>query len=774
MPLPSQTPRLLRFGVFEVDPRARELRKSGLRIKLQDQPLQVLVMLLEHPGEMVTREELQRRLWPADTFVDFDHSLNSAVTKLREALGDQAENPRFIETLHRRGYRFIAPVEGHVDAPEMGTGSQRDTDSARVTVSAKAAAANAIRLRWKLIFPTVVLALAVAISFYFHRTPKITNQDTIVLGDFTNTTGDTVFDGTLRQGLAVQLEQSPFLSLISDQRLQQTLRLMGQPADARLTPEIARELCQRTQSAAVLDGSIASLGRQYVLGLKAVNCRTGDVLAEEQATADGKERILKALSDAAAKLRAKLGETLNTVQKFDTPLEQATTPSLEALQAYTLGRNAMEGSDWSAVPFFQRAIRLDPNFSMAYARLGTSYRNLAELTLGTESMRKAYELRERVSELEKFYIESHYDEIVTGDMEKARRVYEVWAQTYPRDWTPPLDLSNIYMFYGQHDKALAEARESLRLAPNPLGYGALVFCYLALNRLEEARSAAEEAQAKKLDSPYLHLSMYQLAFLRNDAVGMAQQLAWAAGKPGVEDLLLASEANTVAYAGEMEKAREFSRRAVASAERAKKKEVAADFEGDAALREALFGNAVEARQRAAAALGLSNNRNAQFRVALALAFAGDAVRAQMLADDLGKRFPEHTLVQFSYLPTIRAQLALSRNDSSKAIEALQPVAPYELGYPGGLCPVYVRGEAYLAAHQGNEAAAEFQKILDHRGIMVGVVSALARLQLGRAYVLAGDKNRARTAYQDFLTLWKDADPDIPVLKQAKAEYAKLQ
>jgi tetratricopeptide (TPR) repeat protein len=726
-------------------------------------------------GKQCRAKSSAKRLWSSDTFVDFDAGVNTAINRLREALGDQAENPRFIETLHRHGYRFIAPVEGQLDAPEMGTGPQRDTDSAQVTVSAKAAAATAIRLRWKLIFPAVVLALAVAISFYFHRTPKITNKDTIVLGDFTNTTGDTVFDGTLRQGLAVQLEQSPFLSLISDQRLQQTLRLMGQPADARLTPEIARELCQRTQSAAVLDGSIASLGSQYVLGLKAVNCRTGDALAEEQATADGKERVLKALSDAAAKLRAKLGETLNTVQKFDTPLEQATTPSLEALQAYTLGRKATAGSDWSAaVPFFQRAIRLDPNFAMAYARLGTSYRNLAELTLGTESMRKAYELRERVSELEKLDIEALYDEIVTGNMEKARRVYEVWAQTYPRDWIPRIHLFTIYFFFGQHDKALAEARESLRLAPNALGYSALVFCYLALNRLEEARSAAEEAQAKKFDSPYLHLSMYQLAFLRNDAVGMAQQLAWAAGKPGVEDLFLASEANTVAYSGQMEKAREFSRRAAASAERAEEKEVAANDEAAAALREALFGNAVEARQWAAAALGLSNNRNVQFRATLALAFAGDAVRAQMLADDLGKRDPEHTLVQFNYLPTIRAQLALSRNDSSKAIEALQPVAPYELGSPGELCPVYVRGEAYLAAHQGNEAAAEFQKILDHRGIMVNPVGALARLQLGRAYVLADEKDKARTAYKDFLALWKDADPDIPILKEAKAEYAKLQ
>jgi tetratricopeptide (TPR) repeat protein/predicted Ser/Thr protein kinase len=655
---------------------------------------------------------------------------------------------------------------------------KRDTESARVTISATAGAATGIEKRWKAIVPAgvAVLALSVGGYFYFHRTLKLTDKDTIVLADFTNTTGDTVFDGTLRQALAVQLEQSPFLSLVSEGRIQQTLRLMGQPADARLTPEFAREICERTASAAVLDGSIARLGSQYVLGLKAVTCRTGDALVEEQATADGKERVLKALGDAAEKLRAKLGETLSTVQKFDTPLEQATTSSLEALQAYSLGRKAGAGSDWAAaVPFFQRAIRLDPNFAMAYARLGMGYRNLGEPSLGTENTRKAYELRERVSEPEKFYIESHYYEIATGALEKARQVYELWAQTYPRDWTPPMNLQVIYRDFGQYDKALAEVRETLHLDPNALGYSNLVFCYLALNRLEEARSAAEEAQAKKFDSPALRFYLYLLAFLQNDVAGMAQQVAWATGKPGVEDVLLAYEADTAAYSGRLRNARDLSRRAVASAERVEEKEVAASYEAKAALREALFGNAVEARQGAAAALGLSNGQGVQFGAALALAFAGDAVRAQTLADDLGWRFPENTIVHLNYLPTIRAQLTLSRNDSSKAIEALQAVAPYELGNPGGLYPAFVRGEAYLAAHQGTEAAAEFHKMLDHRGIVVNQpIGALAHLGLGRAYVLQGDTAKAKVAYQDFLTLWKDADPDIPVLKVAKAEYVKLQ
>jgi serine/threonine protein kinase/Flp pilus assembly protein TadD len=631
----------------------------------------------------------------------------------------------------------------------------------------------------------VAAGLAVGAWLYFaRRAQALTDKDTIVLADFTNTTGDAVFDDTLRQGLAVQLEQSPFLSLVSDRRIQQTLRLMGQRADAKLTPEITHDLCQRTESAAIIGGSIVSLGSQYVLGLRAVNCRTGDALAEEQATAEGKERVLKALGEAADKLRGKLGESLNTVTKFDTPLEQATTVSLDALKAYTLGRKTLgaKGDFAAAVPLFHLAIRLDPNFAIAYAALGVSYANLGETSLASENTKKAYELRQRVSEREKFYIESHYYQFVTGDLEKARQVYELWAQTYARDSVPPNNLRVIYWQLGQYDKCLAEARETFRIDQgSSQSYAALVNSYRQLNRLEESRTTAEEAQAKELDSPILHLNLYLLDFLKDDPAGMAQQVAWAEGKPGWEDLLLANEAFTAAYSGRLGTARELSRQAVASAERAEEKEVAASYEVDAARREALFGNAADARRRGAAALWLSTGRDVQYGAALALASAGDAARAQALADDLGKRFPEDTVVQFNYLPTIRAQLALSHGDSSKAIEALQAASPYELGTPANgafvpaLYPVYVRGEAYLAAHRGSEAAAEFQTILDHRSIVTNdPIGALAHLGLGRAYAMQRDTAKARAAYQDFLTLWKDADPDIPILKQAKAECAKLR
>jgi eukaryotic-like serine/threonine-protein kinase len=642
------------------------------------------------------------------------------------------------------------------------------------------AAKKSTRLEW-MATGAAILVIALALCswlFFTRKTHALTDKDTIVLADFTNTTGDPVFDGTLRQGLSVQLEQSPFLSIISDRRIQQTLQMMDQKPDAKLTPEIARQLCQRTQSAAFLTGSIASLGSQYVLGLQAVNCLTGDSLAQEQAIAASKELVLRALSDAAVKLRGKLGESLSTVQKFDTPIEQATTPSLEALQAYSLGRNTMVGKNDSAaaVPLLQRAVRLDPNFAIAYAALGTCYSNLAERNLGTENTRKAYDLRERVSEREKFYIESHFFDIVTGNLEKAAQAYELWAQTYPRDNVPPNNLSGIYRDLGQYDKSVAQAREYLRLDPaSSLSYANLVFAYLRLNRLGEAAATAKEAQAKKLDSPYLHVYLYALAFLQNDKGGMAEQVAWSTGKAGVEDLLLELEAESSAYYGQLGKSRELSRQAVAAAERAQEKETAASYEVSAALREAILGNPSQARQLATAGLSLSDGRDEQATGALALSLSGDLVRSQSLAADLAKRFPEDTVVQFNYLPAIRAQVALIRHDRSGAVAALQTAAPYDLGMSGGLYPVFVRGTAYLAANRGSEAANEFQKILDHPGaVFTAPFGTLAHLGLGRAYVLQADTVKAKAAYQHFLALWKDADPDIPVLIAAKTEYLKLR
>ncbi|MFY9530819.1 MAG: serine/threonine-protein kinase [Candidatus Acidiferrales bacterium] len=630
----------------------------------------------------------------------------------------------------------------------------------------------------------VLAALTAGSYFYFHRAPKLTEKDTIVLADFTNTTGDPVFDGALRQGLSVQLKQSPFLSLISDPRIHQTLRQMGQPADAKLTPQIAREICERTASAAIVEGSIAVLGKQYVLGLTAVNCRTGDSLAEEQERATGKEQVLAAIDKAAAKMRGKLGESLSTVQKFNTPLLQATTSSLEALKAWSLSSTSSgTRTSGEAIPLLKRAIELDPNFALAYAWLAGDYLNLGERNLAIENTKKAYELRDRLSESEKLTIESQYYYIVTGDLEQAREAYEVLAQSYPRDDAARSNLGLIYQQLGQYDKNLTEMRESLRLAPkDPVSYSNLVSAYLYLNRVDDARATANEALSKILDSPDLRFQLYGLAFLENDPAGMAQQVAWSVGKPGVEDVLLAVEADTAAYSGRLAKGRVFSSRGVASAEQVKESEAAAGFEAEAAVREALFGNAAQARHRAAAALNLSTGRDVQYGAALALAMAGDEVRARSLAEDMAKRFPEDTIAQFNYLSTIRAQLAINRNDPSKAIEALRGAAAYDLGmpsvgvaFPAALYPIYLRGEAYLAADQGGAAAGEFQEILDHRGLVQNEpIGALAHLDLGRAYAMVGESEKARAAYNDFLTLWKDADPDIPVLRRAKAEFAKLK
>jgi serine/threonine protein kinase/Flp pilus assembly protein TadD len=665
---------------------------------------------------------------------------------------------------------------------------KRDSDSARLpaTTGAVIPLEEQRGKLWKLVVPAalMVATLAAVGYFYFHRTPTLTDRDTIVLADFSNNTGDPVFDGTLRQGVAVQLEQSPFLSIISDQQIQQTLQMMDQKPDAKLTPEIARELCQRMGSTAVLNSSITQIGTQYSLILKAVNCSNGNSIASTEAQASDKNHVLDALGKATSEIRVKLGESLSTIQKFDTPLEQATTPSLEALHAYSLAVKSMlgKGDFAAAAPFLHRAIFLDPNFAMAYALLGGLYFQSGESSLGVENTRQAYALRERVSEREKLHIESNYYNFVTGNLEKARQSYELWAQTYQRDWMPRSELGNIYFELGQYDKALVELRAALSLQPESgLIYPGVVYAYLSLYRLDEARATVEEAKAKRVDSPSFYFSLYILAFLSRDAGGMEQQVALGAGKRGVEDILLYFKAETAAYYGQLRKAREVFGQTVASAERAEEKERTAFYYATAALEEAQFGNTAEARQLVASALRLSTGRDVEYGAALALALIGDATRVQTLAEDLVKRFPEDTIVRFNYLPTLHGKLALSSNNAAKALHDLRAAAPYEFGQPTigssptTLYPVNVRGEAFLAAQQGHEATAEFQKILDHRGVVsFNPIGALAHLQLGRAYAMQGDTAKAKAAYQDFLTLWKDADPDIPIFIAAKAEYAKLQ
>ena len=654
------------------------------------------------------------------------------------------------------------------------------------------------RKLWKVLVPAAAILVAAAIggAFYFRfsrSTARLTEKDTIVLADFTNTTGDAVFDDTLKTALNVSLRQSPFLNVLSDSGVAKTLKLMTRPADTKLTPEVARELCQRAGSKAYIAGSIAGLGSQYVLGLKAVNCQSGDLLVQEQITAAAKEKVLDALGEASSKLRGELGESLATVQKFDVPLDEATTSSLEALKAHSLGEKAFrESGSTAALPYHQRAIQLDPGFAMGYEQVGNDYYGVGELGRANEYFTKAFQLREHASEREKLAITADYYSSVTGELDKAAQTYEEEIASYPRDYRAYLNLGNVYGEQGQHEKAREANRQSLDLAPdNGLPYAVLVNSLLALQLFDEARQTIQQAQARKLDNVILRNDLYALGFLGADFPAMEELQHWFTGKPEENDgLSLASD--TEAYAGHLRKARELTQRAIDSAIRADSKETGAIWQGIAAQREAAFGNATDAKREAAQGLRLyPASRAVEVEATLAFAMVGDAARAEPLAQDLNKRFPLDTQMQSLWLPAIRAQLALNRNNPAAAISALQAASAIELGQIAFvanlscLYPAYIRGEAYLAAGQGSAAAAEFSRILDHSGIVWNCwTGALAHLGLARANALQARTSqgadadaarvRALAAYKDFFALWKDADPAIPVLKQAKAEYAKLQ
>jgi DNA-binding winged helix-turn-helix (wHTH) protein/predicted Zn-dependent protease len=766
----------LRFEDFELDLRTYQVRRSGQILKLERIPLEVLLLLAQRRGQLVTRQEIIEKLWGKNVFLDTDNAINTAIRKIRQVLQDDPEQPRFVQTVTGRGYRFIGEISEVGFQPVVGAQPE-----------VRAAAGK--RLWLMLASAATVSALAVAGYLYSHRVPMLTEKDTIVLADFANSTGDPVFDVALRRGLAVQLEQSPFLSLISDERVQQMLTLMAKPADARLTPEVSREICERTASAAVLDGSIASLGSQYVLTLRAKDCRTGEVLDEEQAQAARKEDVLNALSQIARRFRTRVGESLATVKSHETSLAEATTPSLDALKAYSVAWQVLFGSGPAAsMPFLQRAVEIDPNFASAYALLGRVYGDIGETVLSAANTRKAYQLRDRASEQEKLFISATYELQVTGNLEKAQQICDFWARAYPRAWLPHGLLSGaIYIKLGKYEKSVEEARIAIAIDPDfSIGYSLLASDYTALERTAEAEVFLQQASARKLDIPYYAVQRYVIAFLKDDEPGMVREAARSSESRGVDDWMSNAEGFVAAYSGHLEQARKMSRRAADLARTTDRRETEALYKTDAAVREALFGNVSAARQRIDEAIALSGSRDVVSGAAIALALLGDSSRAQTLTDDLSARFPEDTRARFTYVPTLRALLALNRNQPAEAVELLQTSIPYEGGMlsdggsefilgAGSFYPAYVRGVAYLATARGLEAAAEFQKILAHHGIVASdPIGALAHLQLGRAYALSGDQIKARSAYRDFLTLWGHADPDIPILMQAKGEYLKLK
>jgi len=783
------------FGPFRVDPDKQVLLRENQPVAITPKAFETLLILVRHSREVVSKDDLMKGVWP-DAFVE-EANLSQNIFTLRKALGDTLEDRRYIVTHPGKGYCLAVEVRTVRDGNDDLVIASRirarvvveETDQASSQALQASPNREPSKTGWKYLWIATVCGLLVlggVLAFRMRQPVALGEKDSVLIADFTNTTGDAVFDGALRQGLQVQLEQSPFVNLVAEQRIQQVLTLMGRTPVARLTPELAQEVCERTASTAVLEGSISNLGTQYVVGLRAKDCRTGNVLDDEQIQAARKEDVLASLTQIAARFRTRIGESLATVEKHNTPLEEATTSSLEALKAYSTGSktNLSTGSA-AAVPFFERAIAIDPKFAMAHAILGLVYSNIGESVLSRERTTRAYQLRDRISDRERFFIEAMYYRQVTGNLERAKQTLELWTQTYPRDVNAHGVLGGFSTHgTGKYEQSIEESKKAIALEQDHAYANVnLVSANFYLDRLDEAEKDLQRAAERKIEVPELLFYRYWISFLKGDRSGMEREVELSRKVPGAEDLVTHSEGMVMAQSGQLQQARKKSRQAMGLAQQMGQSEKAATYQAGAAVWQAFFGNISEARRDATAALNISKGRDVQYAAALALALSGDVKHSQALANDMEIRFPEDTCVRFNYMPTLRAAIALRRDEPRYAVEMLQTAATYEEAVPsidyvfyfGGLYPVYMRGEAYLTARQGPEAAAEFQKILEHRGIVGGdPIGALARLQLGRAYVLSGDKAKARSAYQDFLAIWKEADRDIPVFKEAQREYAELQ
>jgi DNA-binding winged helix-turn-helix (wHTH) protein len=790
------------FDAYELDEENLSLSREGRRLPLEPRALGVLLVLVRNSRQLLKKEAILEAVWK-NTIVE-ESSLSRAVALLRKQLGDDARNPRFIETVPTLGYRFIAAVDtrarkdGPAVAGDRGTPDVEPTTApdrpaippGPITPHGPATLAGRARMPsrygWAAAAVALLLIAALVVQRLTLRHDALSlAKKPIVLAEFANSTAEPVFDGTLRQGMIVQLEQSPLLSLVSEQRIKAILRLMGQDTDARLTPALAREVCQRMAGAAVLEGSIARLGGQYVLGLRATNCSTGETLDAQQVQAAKKEEVLQALGQIASRFRTRVGESLASVSSLDTPLAEATTSSLEALKALGEANNVLNAKGSTAsIPFFQRAIALDPEFALAHAALGRVYGDVGQETRSARSTAEAYKFRNRASERERFFIDAAYDIQVTGNLEKALETCETWERVYPQDsGSLGFRAGLILRVFGRYAQGAELARKLVATEPEfALAYHLQIINEIALGNLGAAQSVLDRAVARNHEIPYYQLDRLRLAFLNGNQPALERLMASMVGHPQTEEFAAGQEASLLAYSGRLGRSQEISERAATHALQLDRRELAARLEAGSALREALFGNQDAALRLAKAALDLSSGRDTEYGAAVAYALAHDSTAAKTLTDDLERRLPEDTAVRFHYAPTLRALLALDRGDPANALEALKIAEPFELGSPpssfsgfyGTMYPVFVRGEAYLASRHGTEAAAEFQKILSHPTTVASdSIGALAHLELARAFVLSHDMTKAKAAYANFFQLWKNADSNIPALETARAEYARL-
>jgi eukaryotic-like serine/threonine-protein kinase len=791
---------LYEFGPYRLDPTRNLLFLGSQPVPLTSKAFETLLLLVEHSDQDVSKEELMTKLWP-DTFVE-EANLVQHISMVRKALGETPQDRRYIITLPGRGYRFAEKVRtvsrDGTDPPGNGTPPSAAIEQRNELPKPEILPLRHVRRRHLLaIFGSVTVVALLAVSLFIlhrHKSIALRETDTIVIADFANSTGDPVFDDTLKTALNVSLRQSPFLNVLPDSEVAKNLRLMTLPANTKITTEVASQLCQRAGSKAYVAGAIANLGSEYVLGLKAMNCQNGDTLVEEQSTVASKEKVLAELGKEATKLRQALGESLATVQRFDVPLAEATTPSLDALKAFSTGRKIFreKGVD-ASLPYMQHAIELDSNFAMAYMAVGFEYGSLGEVERAKEYFTKAFESREHASEREKMAIAASYYTYATGEVDKAIQAYQRAIESYPRDGALYLNLSVNYAAQGHYEKAAETARQGMRTGPDQRRYReCLSTDALALQHFDEVRQISRDAESRKWDDDGVHGNLYGLAFIQGDSNAMAEQQRWFASKQEYESYGLELASATEAYAGHLIKARELAKHAIDSARGVDNKESAAIWQANEALTEAAYGNQAEARRLATEALKLApSSQGAESETALALAMTNDTVKADSLAKDLAKRFPLDTQMQSLWLPAVQAQLALNGKNPADALNDLQSASAIEFGnIPFGnniscLYHVYLRGQSYLAAGQGKSAAPEFQKILDNNSIVWNCwTGALAHLGVARANALEfktltgaeADAARARAlaAYKDFLTLWKDADSDIPILKEAKIEYSKLQ